>query len=199
MNSYFDKRLFVLLSFAFAACTVIGTLSHELGHFLIALFFGEKPKIHFASSSIDTPYEISQTKEILIILGGVMMTLFIGFTGFAQVMNRYFRRIRLEKLELNDWLKVLLTMFLLREPFNFVLHFWAKETHSDEQQLATLFSLPQNCVSLCLSLVSIWIIYFVIFKFVPRVQRLSLLLGAFVGSTLGYLIWFHFIGPLVLP
>ena len=44
----FDKRLFILLGFAFIIATVIGTLSHELGHYIAAKSMGYKATVHYS-------------------------------------------------------------------------------------------------------------------------------------------------------
>ena len=43
----FDFRLFILLSLAFIAFTVIGTLSHEAGHYAMARYLGLQASIHY--------------------------------------------------------------------------------------------------------------------------------------------------------
>ena len=47
----FNTRLFLILAAAFIVATVIGTLSHEGGHYFIAKGFGYHPRIHYASCS----------------------------------------------------------------------------------------------------------------------------------------------------
>lgn len=49
MIKQFDKRLFILLGFAFIIATVAGTLSHELGHCIVAKSKGYKATVHYAS------------------------------------------------------------------------------------------------------------------------------------------------------
>jgi hypothetical protein len=46
----FDKRLLTILSFAFIIATIIGTLSHEFGHYIAAKSLGYKARIHYASA-----------------------------------------------------------------------------------------------------------------------------------------------------
>lgn len=44
----FHKRLFILLSLSFIVATVVGTLSHETGHYFAAKYYGfKKPRIHY--------------------------------------------------------------------------------------------------------------------------------------------------------
>lgn len=46
-NRTFDFRLFIFLSLAFIVFTVIGTLSHESGHYAMARYFGLRASIHY--------------------------------------------------------------------------------------------------------------------------------------------------------
>ena len=44
----FKKYLFIYLTLGFIAFTVIGTLSHEFGHYAVAKYFGYNPRIGYA-------------------------------------------------------------------------------------------------------------------------------------------------------
>lgn len=48
MPFHFQKKLFFFLTFAFIAFTVIGTLSHEFGHYIVARSFGYEARINYA-------------------------------------------------------------------------------------------------------------------------------------------------------
>jgi hypothetical protein len=50
----FELRLFVLLALGFIAFTVVGTVSHESGHYLAARCLGYKAKLHYGSTSIQS-------------------------------------------------------------------------------------------------------------------------------------------------
>ena len=54
----FDKGLFIKLFFAFIIVTIIGTLTHQLGHYLMAKYFGYSAKINYASVQITCPKKI---------------------------------------------------------------------------------------------------------------------------------------------
>ena len=47
LHHLFNFRLFILLILVFIAFTVIGTISHETGHYVMARFFGFKASIHY--------------------------------------------------------------------------------------------------------------------------------------------------------
>lgn len=49
----FEFRLFVWLTLGFILFTVIGTVSHESGHYIVARCFGYQAKIHYGSTSVD--------------------------------------------------------------------------------------------------------------------------------------------------
>lgn len=49
----FDIRLFVCLTFGFILFTIIGTVSHESGHYFVARMFGFKSRIHYNYTNID--------------------------------------------------------------------------------------------------------------------------------------------------
>lgn len=50
LTASFDFRLFLKLVFGFIAFTIIGTLSHESGHYIVAKCLGYKAKINYNSS-----------------------------------------------------------------------------------------------------------------------------------------------------
>ncbi|MEI6593966.1 MAG: hypothetical protein WCO28_00275 [Bacteroidota bacterium] len=56
----FKKYLFIYLTLGFIAFTVIGTLSHEFGHYAVAKYFGWNPRIGYAY----TTFEIDSNNEM---------------------------------------------------------------------------------------------------------------------------------------
>jgi hypothetical protein len=53
LKTQFDRGLFIVLSLAFIIATVIGTLSHEFGHYIFARAAGYKSSIHYAYTHVD--------------------------------------------------------------------------------------------------------------------------------------------------
>lgn len=47
MKFYFDRKLFTVLAVVFILMTVIGTLSHEYGHYLAAKLMGYDARINY--------------------------------------------------------------------------------------------------------------------------------------------------------
>ena len=54
-NFQINPRLFALLALSFVLATIVGTVSHELGHFAVAKFYEARPTLHYASVSHDEP------------------------------------------------------------------------------------------------------------------------------------------------
>lgn len=47
----FRFRLFFCITLGFILCTVIGTVSHESGHYIVGKYLGHDAKLHYASTS----------------------------------------------------------------------------------------------------------------------------------------------------
>ena len=137
-----------LFTIIFVLFTIIGTLSHEYGHIIVAKYFGYKTTMYYGSmtserndrcsdyKTIDTEYkhEIPFTKKpeynkrikrlklesFLITIGGPSQTILTGLFGLFVL---FFRRkyIQNSGLKIIDWLMVFLSLFWLREIFNLVV------------------------------------------------------------------------------
>jgi len=58
-NFQINPRLFALLALSFVLATIVGTVSHELGHFAVAKYYKGHPKLHYASVSQDEPSDFA--------------------------------------------------------------------------------------------------------------------------------------------
>jgi len=61
----FDRKLFIILIAAFVFTTVIGTLSHELGHYIVAKSLGYKANIHYASTDWYDPGTVDSMNAVI--------------------------------------------------------------------------------------------------------------------------------------
>lgn len=52
MSLKFNFRLFLSLIFGFVLCTIVGTVSHEGGHWVVSKYFGNTPEIHYAFTTL---------------------------------------------------------------------------------------------------------------------------------------------------
>ncbi|HFD33206.1 MAG TPA: hypothetical protein ENJ28_10945 [Gammaproteobacteria bacterium] len=140
---------FFTVSFAFILFTIIGTLTHELGHITVAKLLGYETRLHYESMSWDkgmllnelntiyaeyqNPAELPpaikiQYEEVkrrlaqdsfLITIGGLLQTIVTGLIGLVYLIFRR-KKIAVTGLNIRDWLAVFLALFWLREPFNLV-------------------------------------------------------------------------------
>lgn len=200
------KPLFYF-SLVFIAFTVIGTLSHEMGHIVVAKVLGYETTLHYASMNWEgeSPYHLLPSNAFWISLGGPTQTLLTALVGVSILL---FREMKLGKRTWNfiDWLAAFLTLFCLRQLANLfvgMVKFFLGKVQSpfggDEFYLAQelnwhpgLTSITTACLSLIISLV-------VIFRFIPAHFRLSFISGGFIGGILGYYLWLIKIGPWLLP
>lgn len=200
-------RYGLFFTFAFIIFTVIGTLSHEMGHIVLAKILGYETTLHYASMiwEGESPYHLIPSNAFWISLGGPTQTLLTAFVGVSILL---FREVKLGKRTWNfvDWIAIFLSLFGLRQIanlfvglFQFVFQDSISPFGGDELFIAQelnwhpgLISITTACLSLIISLV-------VIFRFIPAHFRLSFISGGFIGGILGYYLWLIKIGPWLLP
>lgn len=84
MNKFFplkfDFSLLAGLILAFVFFTIIGTITHEFGHYLAAKYIGLDAKVHYGYTSFTIPDDfsgvVSQADRFLLTLGGPLQTIF---------------------------------------------------------------------------------------------------------------------------
>lgn len=217
---------FVILFFSF---TIIGTISHEYGHILVAKSFGYKTHLHFGSmnSSINNEYlelnviymtnkssiskeENSIFKEKIeklnkesfwITVGGPAQTILTGCLG---LLIFYFRRYK-KQFNSIDWLAVFLSLFWLREVFNLFtgilngLFFKGKYFSGDESRISKFLKLPEGTFSLFLGFIGLLVSLLVVFKLIPKSKRVTFIISGLIGGLSGFYIWYQILGPKLLP
>ncbi|MEQ8908833.1 MAG: hypothetical protein RIC95_06555 [Vicingaceae bacterium] len=191
----------------FIAFTVVGTLSHELGHISVAQFLGYDTQLHYGSMNWygDSSYQLKPSNAFWISLGGPAQTLITSFLGFSFLLYREFKMGK-RKFQLLDWIAVFLALFCLRQLMNPVVGFGEflffdqpLTFGNDETKLAESLKWPLGSISIASACISFIISMLVLFKFIPRNLRSSFLLGGILGGFLGYSLWLIKFGPLLLP
>jgi hypothetical protein len=206
----FDQRLFAALFFGFIVATVVGTLSHELGHYLTARLQGYEASLSFAYTHIAIPSpapDASRTAHdyFLFTCAGPLQTLLTGTIGsLLLILNR--RSIQAaDKLSPGQWILVFLSLFWLREPANLAMlickYIMTGEIpgEGDEIEIARYLDLPAVSILISCALIGLIICVVVVFRFIPYKQRLTFLLAAFTGSLTGYVFWLMLFGKYILP
>ncbi len=204
----FDKRLFFFLFLNFIFATIIGTISHEFGHYLIAKYLGYTSQIHYEFTSWKKTNPNQTTHPIdgfWIILGGPLESMMTGSIGLILlfVFRKSFNRK--SSLNLKQWLIIFLSLFWLRQLANFVtltVKFFITGKYSrrcDELILAHYFHF-HDWVILALTAFFAWLVLaIIVFKFIPLKQRFTFLTAGFWGGISGYVLWLILLGKYIMP
>lgn len=250
MNLKIDIKSLIILSAVFILFTVIGTISHEYGHIVVAKYYGYETSLHHASMnyypkgyledkdlkaydslseaywSIDYeswPNEVREAyqnhrkklderywselkdKGLYVTIGGPVQTITTGIIG---LMLLFFRKksIRTQGFKFLDWLAVFLGLFWLRQVFNLV-HSIGREIIApdgrwfggDEYHIAKGLNLWPGAISVILGAMGLLVSAYIIFYFVPKNLRLTLILSGFIGGISGFVLWMNILGPMILP
>jgi hypothetical protein len=204
----FDKSLFIKLSFGFIIATIVGTLSHELGHYIVAYFYGYKPHISYGYCTWDLTlakphYDIKD--DFYICLGGPLQTILTGTFGLVLLILNRKKYLSVDNLNFIQWVAIFITLFWLRQTTNYVIELVEKVfinnriSGGDEFLIADYLKINTFFISGLSALIGLTILTLVVFKFVPSRQRLTFILSGLIGGVLGFIIWLEFIGQILLP
>ena len=197
-----DQRLFLRLFVAFICATIVGTLSHEFGHYLVAQFLNVEATIHYK-------YTLSRPSNafeyILITTGGPAQTLLTGTTGLILLfVNRNSFRPEIV-LTIWQWLMIFISLFWLRPTANFALWIGSslipcgKPFHGDELKLANYYQWPEWALIFLTALIGVLVLATIILKFIPQKHRLTFLIAGLTGGITGYFLWLELFGKYILP
>lgn len=206
--STIDKRLFLKLFIAFIAATVIGTISHEFGHYIVARYFGYAAKINYAATLWTPVYPgetVSAKNYFYIAMSGPLQTMLTGSIGVVLLLC--FRKRYFSSRELNgrQWGIIFISLFWLRQTANFVT--WVGgflvtgrySTRGDEVKMADYLQLPPWTITTGTAGLGLIVLTVVVFKFIPPRQRVAFLAAGFTGGIAGYILWIEWLGQYVMP
>lgn len=201
-----DSPLAMLL--LFVLMVPIGTLAHEAGHAVVAGELGYDWRVSFAFTSYEATPRVEgeafgPTQLFLLAAGGPAVTYLCGLVGVC--MGWLARRLRGDgSLGIFGWAGAMLALFWSRQVFNLGLALvrLARDGDpgtSDEIELAQLAGLPTWSISAGSAAFGALVCGWVVFRLVPARIRGRFLVTGLLGSALGYVLWFHLLGPAVLP
>lgn len=199
-----DNRLFFYLIAGFIIFTVIGTLTHELGHYIVAKYLGYEARINYASNILITPVQ-SLYHDFWITLGGPVSTIVIGTIGVISLLIFSKRYSSSNQLTFFQWLLIFFSLFWLRQSTNFIV--WIGDyvingklsKMSDEIYIAKLLEIPLGVISVFTAILGIVVLCVVLLKFIPKNQRQTFMLAGLVGGIAGYVLWLKIIGVILIP
>lgn len=201
-NYHIHIPFFIKNTLTFALLVIIGTLTHEIAHIIAAKLLGYNTILHYGSmdwskNGVDGILQ-AKNHRIIIIASGVLQTIIFGTIGFF---------ITLKSKKYIFWLGVYLTFFWSREIFNLLIQIiqgsYSKTKiftgNGDEVLLSNLLNLPSGFFSVLLGVLALLSCSYVVFFKIPVYYRFSFIFSGFLGSILGYYLWFLKLGPLLLP
>jgi hypothetical protein len=203
MKYIIDKRLLLYLTLTFIFTTIIGTLSHECGHYIAARLMGFHARISYATTWLTYDDQLMNFNQAFwFTLAGPLQTMFTGTIGLLLL---YSSRKSVERLSLKQWVFIFLSLFWLRQSANFIV--WVASylitgrlrTNGDEVQLTLYLDLPGWLLMVVTALAGFIVLAIVLFKFIPKKQRFTFILSGLIGGILGYLFWLTYFGKIIMP
>ena len=206
-----NKKLFLYLTLTFILATVVGTLSHEFGHYIVAKSLGYDADIHYAFTTWDRDDSDALTDStdsnniFYILIGGPIQTMLTGSIGLLllYVFRQSFQGAK--QLSLKQWAILFISLFWLRQTANFVV--WISKflltgnfsTRSDEVKLAKYLHIPIWTITSATAIVGVGVLLVILTKFIPRQQRRLFILAGLVGGIIGYILWLNLLGKMIMP
>ena len=197
-----NKPLLLFLSLTFIAVTVIGTVSHEGGHYIAAKIMGIDAHIHYAMTSLSGEQLMSDRQEFWLILAGPLQTMLTGTIGLFFLRKSSKPSTRLST---GQWAWVFLTLFWLRQLANFVVAIGTYlitgtiGENGDEIRLSKYLNWPEWSIAAVTAVIGFTVLVFVLFKVIPKPLRFTFMLSGLIGGISGYLLWIVYFGKFILP
>lgn len=117
----YNLRLFIFLVIGFISATVIGTLSHEFGHYAVAEYLGYDASINYGSTALNHTGIIPAGDRFLITLGGPAETILTGTVGVILLLLYRKSYRRASQLNFKQWTIVFCGSFLVTPIVKFIL------------------------------------------------------------------------------
>ncbi|HQQ95052.1 MAG TPA: hypothetical protein PLQ93_10895 [Bacteroidia bacterium] len=203
-----DKKLFIGLFLSFIAATIIGTLSHEFGHYVVAKYFGYDARINYGFTFWNSPDQnnpIVTGHQIAITLGGPMQTMLTGTIGLVLLFLYRNNFYLADKFAPPQWIIIFLSLFWLRQTANFFtwlggyLFSGKFSSRGDEINIANYYELPTWTIITTTAIIGALTLAIITFKFIPLRQRVTFLTAGLTGGISGYVFWHVIFGKYIMP
>lgn len=197
----------------FFVAAIAGTLLHECGHALVAMYFGFHPQVHYAYCSYGSTNDWKLVEEgklmyytypqtIWMTLGGPLQTILTGTIGLVGLWVLS-RRTTVDAWNTKHLLWIALTYFYSRTIFVSVvliygLYIGNLYRGSDESKLLSYWEINPLTGNLVMLIVSSAILAYATFVLVKK-HRLQLIIFGALGSAVGAWFWLYYAGKWILP
>lgn len=204
MNRFKRVNWFFTYLGVFFIVVIIGTLVHEFGHYIVAVIYGVPARIAYAYTFYFG--SLTSDQRFWFIMGGIISSWLVSISGFIVILFKY-RHMHSEKeqpIGIGQTISIMAVSFSIRFIFNAGLYFiettlLGNWTGMDEAKIAIYYLgiapeiLVYGSAAIALTFIIVTLYY------IPRFQRYIILIGGITGGILGYLFWYYWIGPIVLP
>jgi hypothetical protein len=196
---------FIFLVGGFIFATVIGTLTHEGGHYLMARMLGHEAEINYGATFLTNDEGVSDQHRLFITMAGPIETILTGTIGWLLLVVVGKKYARQKDLNGKQWVLIFISLFWLRPVANFIIWiggyiFTGKFSDlPDEVKISRYFHLPDGFILLVTAMIGAIILAIVVFRFIPPQARLVFIGSGFVGGITGYILWLKMLGPIFLP
>ena len=198
--SWFLKYLSI-----FFTIPIIGTLAHELGHYLVAVIYQQPARIAYSYTDFVGPNILTPEQWFWFIMGGPISTWTVAAIGIGVILGKY-RAMHSEltnPIGLGQSLATVGASFSLRFIFNAGVYFISttllgNSSNADEVKIAQILGISPDLMMYGSAVIALFLVLVALY-YLPRHQRYLILIGAIIGGILGYLFWYYWIGPILLP
>ncbi|WP_340155245.1 hypothetical protein [uncultured Winogradskyella sp.] len=157
-----------------------------------------KLKIEENNLIIKDRYPRNEIHDLWITIGGPAQTLLTSCIGLFILFLR--RKTRKDQFKLVDWLAVFMSLFVLREVFNFITAIYGSmlysksNFHTDEFRISRYLGLNEWIIPTIALMIGLLISCYVVFKIIPIKYRFTFIVSGLVGGISGFAIWLGFLG-----
>lgn len=217
-----------LFAIGFIISIIIGTITHEVGHYIVGDVLGYNATISYNRTVYDIDYtqinsimntycyEINNKlpfpgkEEMYVTMdkldrdsfwmysGGMLMSNAIGLLGLVLLFLH-------KRITISYWVSLFMSFFFVRSGLilisllsSFFL-FNNKNIYSDETKLSLLMELDFWIVPIVLGSLSLVVCFLIYYKLIPKHYKLPFLIGGVIGGFSGVILWFSILGPWLLP
>jgi len=166
-------------------------------------YFDSEPRYIELLALLKEKYPYPTPHSFWVTLGGPTQTILTSFLGLFILFYR--RSKTKEHFVLMDWMGVFLSLFVLREIFNYVTVLFSTILHgnvnsgNDEFKLSRYLDVNQWVIPTIAMILGAVICFYVIFRVIPLKYRFTFIIAGFAGGILGFFVWLRWLGPVVLP
>jgi len=157
-----------------------------------------KLKVEELWIKINKKFPRNRSNDFWVTIGGPVQTLITSFIGLLVLFIR--QKKWKNKFMVIDWFAVFMSLFALREVFNFIQALYNSIIHSqsnfhtDEFRISRYLDLNEWVIPSFTLVLGIVISYYVIFNVIPVKYRYTFILSGLIGGISGFAIWYGFLG-----